>query len=71
MSDGQLVNQERADWLGLGFALSIWGKLSKKMGRVFGVLGILSLILVIAAMIDLKLPPIPGRGGELSARGTS
>lgn len=65
-----IANQERADWLGLGLALAIWGKLSKKMGRVFGVLGVLVAILLIAALIDLKLPPIPGRGGELSARGT-
>jgi hypothetical protein len=65
-----IANQERADWLGLAFALTLWGKLSKRMGRVFSVVGILAAILVIAALIDLKLPPLPGRGGELSARGT-
>jgi hypothetical protein len=65
-----IANQERADWLGLGLALTLWGKLAKKMGRVFGVLGVLTAILLIAALIDLRLPPIPGRGGELSARGT-
>ena len=65
-----IANQERADWLGLGFALMLWGKLSKRMGRVFSVLGVLAAILLIAALIDLKLPPLPGRGGELSARGT-
>jgi hypothetical protein len=65
-----IANQERADWLGLGLALTLWGKLSKKMGRVFSVLGVLVSILLIAALIDLKLPPLPGRGGELSARGT-
>jgi hypothetical protein len=65
-----IANQERADWLGLGLALMLWGKLSKRMGRVFSVLGVLTAILLIAALIDLKLPPIPGRGGELSARGT-
>jgi len=67
-----IANQERADWLGLGLglALMLWGKLSKKMGRVFSVVGVLAAILLIAALIDLKLPPIGGRGGELSARGT-
>jgi hypothetical protein len=65
-----IANQERADWLGLGLALALWGKLSKRMGRVFSVLGVLTAILLIAALIDLKLPPLPGRGGELSARGT-
>jgi hypothetical protein len=65
-----IANQERADWLGLGLALVIWGKLSNRMGRIFSVLGTFAVVLIIAALIDLKLPPIPGRGGELSARGT-
>jgi hypothetical protein len=65
-----IAYQERADWLGLGMALIVWGKLSKKIGRVFTLLGVLATFLLIAALIDLKLPPIPGRGGELSARGT-
>jgi len=47
-----------------------WGKLSGKLGRVFGILGCIFGVLLIAALTDLKLPPIPGRGGELSARGT-
>jgi hypothetical protein len=40
------------------------------MSRVFTVLGTITVVLLFAALIDLKLPPIPGRGGELSARGT-
>jgi O-Antigen ligase len=65
-----IANQGRSDWLGLGICLGIWGKLSGKLGRVFGILGCIAAVLIIAAMVDLKLPPIPGRGGELSARGT-
>jgi hypothetical protein len=65
-----IANQERSDWLGLGVCLVIWGKLTGKLGRVFGIFGCIAAVLIIAAMIDLKLPPIPGRGGELSARGT-
>ena len=65
-----IANQERSDWLGLGICLMIWGKLSGKLGRVFGILGCIAAVLIIAALVDLKLPPIPGRGGELSARGT-
>jgi hypothetical protein len=34
------------------------------------VLGAIVAVLLIAALVDLKLPPMPGRGGELSARGT-
>jgi hypothetical protein len=65
-----IANQERADWLGLGLALMVWGKLSGKISRVFVVLGTITVVLVVAALIDLRLPAIPGRGGELSARET-
>jgi hypothetical protein len=65
-----IANQERADWLGLGLCLLVWGKLTKKMGRLLAILGCIAGVLAIAALVDLKLPPIPGRGGELSARGT-
>jgi hypothetical protein len=62
--------QERADWLGLGLAMMVWGYFTKKLGRIFAIFGVLVAILAIAALIDLKLPAMPGRGGELSARGT-
>jgi hypothetical protein len=65
-----IAAQERADWLGLGLALVVWGYLTKKMGRVFTVVGALAAILILAALIDLRLPALAGRGGELSARGT-
>jgi hypothetical protein len=65
-----IANQERADWLGLGLALMVWGKLTKRMNRVFTVMGLVTAVLLIAAVVDLRLPPIEGRGGELSARGT-
>jgi hypothetical protein len=65
-----IVNQGRADWMGLMLALGVWGKLSRRMARVCYILGFVAMILVIAALADIKLPPIPGRGGELSARGT-
>jgi hypothetical protein len=65
-----IANQERADWLSLGICLVLWGKLTKNIGRVFAIMGCIAAVLIIAALVDLKLPPIPGRGGELSARGT-
>jgi O-Antigen ligase len=65
-----IANQIRADWLGLGVGLIIWGILAKKMHRVFAVAGLASVVLLIAFLADLRLPAIPGRGGELSARDT-
>jgi hypothetical protein len=65
-----IANQERADWLGMGLALAVWGKLANRMSRVISIFSVIVLVLGVAALIDLKLPPIPGRGGELSARGT-
>ena len=65
-----IANQERADWVGLILALGMWGYMSRRLGRVFAIAGIIVGILTFAALIDLKLPPIDGRGGELSARGT-
>jgi hypothetical protein len=65
-----IANQNRADWLGLTVSLLIWGFLTKRMKRVFAVAGGVTALLLIAAMLDVKLPPIAGRGGELSARGT-
>lgn len=65
-----IANQERADWLGLGLALTIWGFLAKRMDRVLTIAGTISAILLIAFITDFELPPIPGRGGEISARET-
>jgi hypothetical protein len=65
-----IANQERSDWLGFGVCVVIWGKLSGRLSRVFAIFGCIFAVLLIAALLDVKLPPIPGRGGELSARGT-
>jgi hypothetical protein len=65
-----IANQERADWLGLILALGLWGVFTKRIGRVFAIAGLTAAVLLIAALVDLKLPAIPGRGTELSARGT-
>jgi O-Antigen ligase len=62
--------QERADWVGLVLCLLVWGKITNKIGRVLAIAGSITGVLLIASLIDLKLPPLPGRGGELSARGT-
>ncbi len=65
-----IANQERADWLGLGIALAIWGVLARKINRVLAIGGFIFAVLLIAFLIDLRLPALPGRGGEISARET-
>jgi hypothetical protein len=62
--------QERADWVALGLSLVVWGKITNKIGRLLAIGGCVFGILLIASLVDLKLPPLLGRGGELSARGT-
>jgi hypothetical protein len=56
--------QERADWLGFGLCLFVWGWLTNRVGRVMAIAGCVAGVLLIASLIDLKLPPFPGRGGE-------
>jgi hypothetical protein len=65
-----LANQERADWLGFGLALIIWGAATRKLGRVFGMAGVVIALLLIGFAADVRLPALPGRGGEISARET-
>lgn len=65
-----IANEARADWVGLALALIIWGILAKKMGRVLGIAGFIFALLLIAFLADFRLPPIPGRGGDISARET-
>jgi hypothetical protein len=62
--------QERSDWVSLGACLLVWGKITGRISRVLGIAGSIFGVLLIASLLDLKLPPLPGRGGELSARGT-
>jgi hypothetical protein len=65
-----IANQIRADWLGLVIVLVIWGVATKKIGRIFTIAGVLTALMVVGFVADVRLPPIPGRGGELSARDT-
>jgi hypothetical protein len=65
-----IANQIRADWLGLGLALIIWGAATRKLGRVFGIAGLLIGLLLVGFVADVRIPALPGRGGEISARET-
>jgi hypothetical protein len=65
-----IANQVRADWLGLAIVLVIWGVATKKIGRVFAIAGVVGLLMAIGFVADVRLPGLPGRGGEISARDT-
>lgn len=60
----------RADWLGLGIAVAIWAVAAKQVGRVVAMTGVLVAFLAIGFAADVRIPALPGRGGEISARDT-
>jgi hypothetical protein len=65
-----IAAQIRADWVGLGIALAIWGVTARQMGRVFSVVGIVFGLLLFGFVFDVKIPGFSERGGEISARDT-
>jgi hypothetical protein len=65
-----IAAQIRADWLGLGIALVIWGAAAKQLKRVVTIAGLLACLLLIGFLTDIHIPAIAGRGGEISARET-
>ena len=65
-----IAYQGRSDWLGLGMVMMVWAKLTHMFSRLMAVAACGFAVLLLATLIDLKLPPLPGRGNELSARGT-
>ncbi len=71
-----LAGQVRAEWLGLGIALMIWGVLKRKMTRVVGIAVGIVVILGIGFVLDVNIPSPGERGGaiassEIVARGLS
>jgi hypothetical protein len=62
--------QIRADWASLAVALSVWGSATRRLGRVMAIVVVLVAILAFGFVIDFRMPGLPGRGGEFSARDT-
>ena len=63
-----LATQVRAEWLGSGLAILLWGLLSRKMNRV-AMIGVgLFAVLAIGALLDVDLPSPSTRGGAISSR---
>jgi hypothetical protein len=65
-----IANQERGDWLGFMVALTVWGWLARRINRVMIIGAAVASILLVAYLVDLRLPGFEDRGGELSASDT-
>jgi hypothetical protein len=62
-----LAAQVRAEWLGTGVAILLWGVLSRKMSRVAMIgMGLLA-VLAVGALLDVDLPSPGERGGAISS----
>ncbi len=63
-----LATQVRAEWLGFGLMLLIWGILGRKMGKVVLTAGIVAVVLALGFISDFTLPSPVERGGAVSSR---
>jgi hypothetical protein len=63
-----LAAQVRAEWLGSGVAIVLWGILSRQMKRVAMVAVGIFAVLAIGALLDVDLPSPATRGGAISTR---
>ncbi|HZZ72827.1 MAG TPA: O-antigen ligase family protein [Pirellulales bacterium] len=64
-----LALQSRASWVGLAVAVPLWIFLSGRVWQAVKFAAALALLLAVGWITDVRLPPIPNRGGqELSVR---
>jgi hypothetical protein len=63
-----LAAQVRAEWFGTAVAVLIWGVLSKKMTKVAMIATGIAGVLAIGALLDVNLPSVTGRGGNISSQ---
>lgn len=61
--------QVRAEWLGFGLAIACFAVLAGQVRRFATIALVLVGLLGVSALLDLRLPGLEGRGGEVSARG--
>jgi len=70
LSFNLIAAQVRADWAALIIALAVWAAATRRIGRASSIAGVLLGLLIIGFAFDLRMPGLPGRGGEISARDT-
>jgi hypothetical protein len=63
-----LAMQVRAEWVGFGLSMLIWGILGKKLNRVALVVALVVTLLAIGFVADIRMPNISTRGGEISTK---
>jgi hypothetical protein len=63
-----LAGQVRAEWVGMGLGLLIWGTLSKKMSKVAMIGAGIAILLALGSLLDIDIPSPQGRGGRISSR---
>ena len=63
-----LAGQVRAEWVGMGMALLIWGFLSKKMSKVAAFGAAIVLLLAVGFLLDVNIPSPQERGGNISSQ---
>jgi O-Antigen ligase len=63
-----LAGQVRAEWVGMGMALLIWGVLSKKMSKVAAFGAAIVLLLAVGFLLDVNIPSPQERGGNISSQ---
>jgi len=63
-----LAAQVRAEWVGMGLALLIWGLLSRRMTRVVMFGAAIAGLLVVGFLLDVTIPSPAERGGAISSR---
>lgn len=63
-----LAAQVRAEWLGTGLAILLWGVLSRKMNRVAMIGAGIVVLLALGAVLDVNIPAPSERGGAISTQ---
>jgi hypothetical protein len=63
-----LAAQVRAEWLGTGVAILLWGVLSRKMSRVAMIAVGIFMVLAVGAILDVNIPAPSERGGAISSQ---
>ena len=64
-----LYMQVRAGWLAVAVATVVWGVLNHRGALVAKVVALALTLLVLLAVLDVKIPGAPGRGGQVSVTG--